>query len=61
MRDRVRLEAEEAMVPGGTYPVPQDMADALLDMIVHPGESGFTRYVGRTREEYLGQVKSRNT
>jgi NAD(P)-dependent dehydrogenase (short-subunit alcohol dehydrogenase family) len=59
LRDKARLEAEEAFVPGGRYPDPTDMADAILDMVLHPRESGYTKYVGRTREQYLAQVRSR--
>lgn len=57
LRDRERLAAEETLVPGGKYPFPNDMANALLDMVLNPSESGFTRYVGRNREQYLEKLK----
>lgn len=59
-KDKERLEAEEAFVPGGRYPDPDDMANALLDMVLRPRESGFIKYVGRTREQYLEQIKPHN-
>lgn len=57
-RDKKRVAEEELLVPGGIYPDPDDMARRLVDMVIHPRESGFTEYVGRTREQYLTQFSN---
>ena len=43
-----RLAEAEQSVPGGKFPEAEDMGNAVLDMVLSPGESGFTKYLGRT-------------
>lgn len=48
---RDKLSEIEKTMPGGKFPTAEDMGKAVVDMALNPGESGFTKFVGRTELE----------